>query len=65
MEGTNAKLIFKFYNQFSLFYKIKKKAPIKNPVLYTVEVFVIQLKQKTFSALGSEWISGLNKFSLP
>lgn len=48
MKGTNAKLNFKFHNQFSLFYKIKKKKlPIKNPVLYAIEVFVIQLKHKT------------------
>lgn len=65
MEGTNANLNFKFHNQFSLFYKIYfKKLPIKNPVLYAVEALAIQFKCKTFSVLGSEWISGLNKFIL-
>lgn len=38
---------------------------MKNPVLYVLEEFAVQLNCETFCVLEKQWISGLNKFSLP
>lgn len=39
--------------------------PLKNPILYPLEGFTIQLKHKICCVIEGEQVSGLNKFSLP
>lgn len=49
----------------SSFTKNFSTTPMKNPVLYVLEEFAVQLNCETFCVLEKQWISGLNKFSLP